>query len=482
MSGPKRAAERRVADAAGDLPAWLAGRLVGLLPPGSSPSWVVAFSGGADSVALLAALQAVVRAQPAARRVALRAVHVDHGLNPRSGAWAAHCRRRCRELGVPLTVRRARLVPRRGASVEAEARAARYRLLGAALREGEVLMSAHHLDDQLETVLLQLLRGAGVAGLAAMPACSRLGRGWLLRPLLGLERSTLRAWAGARGLDWVEDDSNADERFDRNYLRLRVLPPLRARWSAAARVVARSAAHLAEARAVLDELAAADLAPLARGRALEVAALQALSPGRRRNAVRAWIQGQGLPLPDTRHLARVVGELCVARADSQPCVRWDGAEVRRHRGRLYALAPAPAPAGGAALDPLTWPWRRRRSLRLPEGLGQLVLRRDRDGPLDGARLPARLEVRWRAGGERLQTEPGGPRRTLKEWLRVRGVLPWMRDRLPLVHAGDALVAVADLAVAAGFQAGAVARGDRWRIEWQAAPEHLAAGPEPASDP
>lgn len=472
MSGPKRAAEPRGAHAGLDLPGWLAGRLAGLVPPGSKSRWVVAFSGGADSLALLAALATVVREQPAARRVALRAVHVDHGINPRSSAWATHCRRQCRSLGVPLTVRRAQLARRRGASLEAEARAARYRLLGESLRSGEVLMTAHHLDDQLETVLLQLLRGAGVAGLAAMPECARFARGWLLRPVLGLERAALRGWAGTAGLDWVEDDSNADERFDRNYLRRRVLPPLTARWRAAPRVVARSAAHLAEARAVLDEVATEDLRHAGCGDALDVAALQALSPARRRNAARAWIQRQGLPLPDTRHLARVVGELCAARPDSQPCVRWEGAEIRRHRGQLHALSPQATVPADVVLPP--WNWRRRRVVSLGPGCGSLALVRDPAGPLDGARLPARLAIHWRAGGERLRTEQDGPRRTLKEVLRVRGVLPWMRERLPLVRAGEALVAVADLVVAAEYQAGPGAHRDRWRLEWRDAPEHLAA--------
>ncbi|MCC6173427.1 MAG: tRNA lysidine(34) synthetase TilS [Gammaproteobacteria bacterium] len=535
MSGPSRAAERfRARSRSGvgdDLPQRLARRLQALLPAGAHPAWLVAFSGGADSLALLAALRDLQRAKPAGRRAVLRAVHVDHGLNPRSRAWARHCRQLCRELGVPLTVRRARIVVPRGASLEAVARTARYALLRATLRPGELLLTAHHLDDQLETLLLQLLRGAGVAGLAAMPEAAPFGRGWLLRPLLGTTRDALVEWVRARGLGWVEDDSNADERFDRNYLRRQVVPVLKARWSAAAQVVARSAAHLAEARGVLEEVAAADLAGLARGRALDIAALQRLSSARRRLAVRAWIQQQGLPLPDTRHLERVLGELTAARRDAQPCVRWQGAEVRRHRGRLYLLAVDPVvPVSGSLprAAELHWDWRggaargrgpqqgrargpertharglgreRERGqgrgrgrervgedgsgptsggvLPLGAGLGSLVLRRDPRGALDGDRLPERLVVRWRDGGERLRTERDGPQRRLKEVLRVRGVLPWMRGRLPLLYAGDVLVAVADLAVAAAFQAGANCR-NRWRLEWRDAPVRVAV-PDPAT--
>lgn len=457
----------------------------------------MAFSGGVDSLALLAALCDLELARPAGRRRGtLRAIHIDHGLNPRSAAWARHCRRLCRELDVPLTVRRARIVVPRGESLEAVARTARYALLQAALRPGEILLTAHHLDDQLETQLLQLLRGAGVAGLAAMPEAAPFGRGWLLRPLLGEAREDLLTWVRARGLSWVEDDSNADERFDRNYLRRQVVPLLKARWSAAARVAARSAAHLAEARTVLDEVAAADLAGLQREGALEIAALQRLSPARQRLAVRAWIRQRGLPLPDARHLQRVLGELIAARRDARPCVRWEGAEVRRHRGCLYVLAPAPF---SEMPVPKHWDWRPERErghkpvagrmprharqaarcrlaaasapLQIGTGLGSLRLRRDPNGPLDGDRLPDRLELRWRDGGERLQTEIDGPRRKLKEVLRVCGVLPWMRERVPLLYAGDALVAVADLAVAAEFQASTASR-DRWRLEWGDAPLYV----------
>jgi len=482
VSGPKPAAEP-LADSV-DLPAWLAGRLAALQPTGSRAGWVVAFSGGADSLALLVGLHRLQRSLPAGERAPLRAIHVDHGLNPRSAQWAAACRRRCRALGVPLTVRRVRVALVRGVSVESAARDARYAQLRASLRCGEILFTAHHLDDQFETVLLQMMRGAGVNGLAAMPEVAVLGRGWHLRPLLTLERRQLVGWVRAQGLAWIDDDSNADPRFDRNYLRHQVLPLLQARWPAAARVAARSAGHLAEARGLLAELAAQDLARVLQGRSIDMEALATLSAPRRRNAVRAWIAGQGLPGPDTRHLARILGELCAARRDALPMVAWAGAEVRRHRGRLYAMAPFAATAGAPGSAPLRareWRWRRARPLDLGAGLGSLVLRGDPLGPLDGASLPATLRVSFRAGGERLRTEPGGPRRAVKELLRTGGVLPWMRSRLPLVQAGDRLVAIADQFVAADFGARPGSRS-RYRLEWLQGPPTRADSPEPAPRP
>jgi tRNA(Ile)-lysidine synthase len=262
-------------------------------------------------------------------------------------------------------VRRVRVPQGPGRSLEAEARQVRYAALTRAMPTSELLLTAHHLDDQLETFLLQLLRGAGVAGLAAMGECTRLGERtgrdqrtglgerWLLRPLLSEPRSELEAFARASAVAWVDDDSNVDQRFDRNYLRQRVLPLLRERWPAVATVVARSAANLADAQDVLREQALADLARLAPRGPLELAALAELSVTRQRNALREWLRAAGLPLPDRVHLERIRCELPAARADAQPLVRWGTAEVRRFRGKLYALAqpPVPVPEG-------EWRWQR----------------------------------------------------------------------------------------------------------------------------
>ncbi|HEV2287260.1 MAG TPA: tRNA lysidine(34) synthetase TilS, partial [Steroidobacteraceae bacterium] len=221
---------------------WLRRRLAALLPDLAERELCVAFSGGADSTALLAAL-----AGQSGKLGALRALHVDHGLHPDSAAWAARAVAAARGLGVPCGVLDAKVARGRGDSLEARAREARYRLFEAALRPGEVLLSAHHEDDQLETVLLMLLRGAGVAGLAAMPELVRFGPGLLVRPLLSRSRAALAAFVRAAGLPHLEDPSNLDERLDRNYLRRRVLPALRERWPAAAATVSRSARHAAEA-------------------------------------------------------------------------------------------------------------------------------------------------------------------------------------------------------------------------------------------
>jgi len=461
-------------------PRWLEQRLALLLPGFPDAAVCVAYSGGADSTALLAALSQLPHA-PAR----LRAVHINHRLHPQSARWSAHCRRVARALNVPLAVRSASITRVRGESLEAAARAARYRLLGAALAAGEVLLTAHHQDDQLETVLLQLLRGAGVAGLAAMPAVAPLARGTLARPLLDVPHAALIAWARAQGLTWVEDDSNAELRLDRNYLRARVLPVIRERWPAAAATVARAARHAAQAQRLLDALGAADAARASWGAMLSAKVLRRLPAERRRNALRFWITSAGYLPPPASRLEEIAGALLAAREDRQPLVAWEGACVRRQADLLSlgtgaaggaagaaaaaadtpAGAPRPAAAALAALPgELTWCWRERRACVLPPPFGKLTLRRDARGPLDLDALAPTLTLRARRGGERLRPVRGGPRRTLKSLLQEAHVPVGQRAQLPLIFAGERLVAAADLWLDESVQAHSASRR-RGRLVW-----------------
>ena len=250
-------------------PDWLVSRFAALVPAYPDVSLCVALSGGVDSTALLGALAA--RRSTFAR---VRALHVDHGLRPAAKEWARHCRSLARRVHVPLKVLTTRVERGRGESLEAAAREARYRLLASALEPGEVLLTAHHSDDQLETVLLQLFRGSGLPGLAGMPAQAPFAKGWLVRPLLSRSRAELENWAREKQLTWVDDDSNADDQLDRNYLRLHVLPRIRERWPGSATAVARSARHAAEAQTLLDALALADVDRARYGEALSVKTLR----------------------------------------------------------------------------------------------------------------------------------------------------------------------------------------------------------------
>ena len=444
-------------------PAPLAQQLAQLLPQFPKVSLCVAFSGGADSTALLGALAAL--REP---RLTVRAVHVDHGLHPHSRRWSAHCRRIATRLGVPLTVRRVSVAQERGASPEAAARTARYRALASGLKPGEVLLTAHHADDQLETVLLQLLRGAGVAGLAAMPALAPFASGWLARPLLRVPGRALRGWVQRAGLPWVEDPSNQREAFDRNYLRARVLPLLSERWPAAAATVARGARHAAEAQQLLDELGRSDCATAQAGDSLAAAVLRRLPSARRKNALRWFIARAGVRAPPARRLEEIAGAMLGAAPDTHPFVEWEGVRILRSGG-LVSLAPAPrgtrvpaaAPDPGAECE---WHWPRRRRLKLPGGAGALVLRSDPRGPIDLEALGPRLSVRTRRGGERLRTAQGGVRRSLKGLLQEARVPSEERAKLPLLFRGETLVAVADLFLDASVRAGAAARR-RGRLQY-----------------
>jgi tRNA(Ile)-lysidine synthase len=398
----------------------------------------LALSGGLDSTVLLHALSALAAQLP----LQLRAMHVDHGLQPGAGDFVAACRADCLRAGVELEIIELGLEPPRGVSVEALARERRYAALAERLAGDERLVTAHHRDDQLETALIQLLRGAGVDGLAAMPARAALGRGWQLRPLLDVGRADLAEYAARQGLTWVEDPMNEAARFDRAYLRTRVLPAIRERWPAAAETVSRSSRHLAEAARLLARLAQDDAAGVVDDGRLSVAGLASLSRDRQVNLLRWWIRAAGLRPPPAARLEDALPAFLAARPDGAPMLRWDEGEVRRYRGRLYAFPPLPAPP---APEPGA------KVLELGPGLGCFGLVTGTGGGISAGE-GAMTSIRFRTGGESLRPHPGRPRKRLKDLCQEAGIVPWMRDRIPLVYVGERLAAVGDLWVEAEFAA------------------------------
>ena len=405
--------------------------LTRLGPWRNAPGWVVALSGGLDSSVLLHALAAMARTHALPP---LRAIHIHHGLQAVADSWPAHCRQLCERLSVPFEVVQVRVAP--GPSLEQAARDARYAALGAALGSSEVMLTGQHCDDQAETLLLRLLRGAGVRGAAAMPAQRALGSGMLIRPLLNVERDTLQAYAQANGLDWIEDPSNADPRYSRNYLRHHVMAALRARWPAASANLARSAAHFAEALSLLDEVAEQDLLLAQEGTpfpwlplpSLALAPLCRLSEARQRNAIRAWLAPLSR-LPDTDHWAGWA-VLRDAAPDATPVWALADGAVYRAVDRVWWVA---GPWREATASPLAWE-RPGQALNLP-GNGAAYWH----GPLP----LGQLEVRYRQGGERLSV-PGRGSRDLKRLLNEAGVPGFVRGRLPLLFLAGQLVAVANL--------------------------------------
>lgn len=416
-------------------------------PPSPGCPVRVAFSGGLDSTVLLHWLAS----SPAVRASGLRALHVDHGLQPGSADWAAHCARACAALGVTLEIRRVEVADT-GDGPEAAARAARHAALAEGLQPGERVALAHHRDDQAETVLLRLLRGSG-DGLAAMRPLRRFGAGWLWRPLLAQPREALARYAHEHGLAWVEDPTNAAADADRNFLRLQVLPRLAERWPAASAGMARSAALLATQA---DLLAGEDARRLARVQGIDpatvsVPALQVLDPAWRDRVLRRWTTDLGLPPLPPAGLAAIAEELLPAREDGEPAFAWSGAVIRRWRDLLYA---------GQALVPLpadfSCPWDGRAPLPLPTG-EVLSL-----SPAVGFDTPLRVQARQ--GGERLVLPGRAHSSELKHVLQDLGLPPWLRARLPLLHAPDGrLLAAGDVALAAPLHDWLAARGACLRL-------------------
>jgi tRNA(Ile)-lysidine synthase len=408
----------------------LAARLDAIEPGWRSAKLCVALSGGLDSTVLLHAAAALAKEV----RSNLRAIHVDHGLQAASSAWADACAVVCRDAGVPLELLQLRLAPPRGASIEAAAREARYAALAPLLDESEWLLTAHHRDDQLETVLIQLLRGAGVAGLAAMPVRVAFGRGSHVRPLLDFDRAELAAYASHHRLEWIDDPMNLDAQFDRGWLRSRVLPAIRERWPSASATVARSASHLAEASRLLTEIGQADAVGIVDEGRLSLEGLARLSRDRQVNLVRGWLQKQGLRPPPAARLNAAMPAFLTAREDGAPALRWEAGEIRRYRGRLYASRPMPARAAEGPADAAGF-------MPLGPGLGRFGLVAGQAGGLPAGTA---WTIRFRRGGESLRPHPGRPRKRLKDLCQEAGIVPWMRDRLPLVFAGERLAAVGDL--------------------------------------
>ena len=302
---------------------------------------LVAFSGGPDSTALLLALHELLGDSGRGR---LRAAHVDHGLQSESGDWAGHCKAQARSLGLTLACQEVE-VRADGRGVEAAARRARYEALAELMEPGECLLTAHHQDDQWETLLLRMLRGAGIAGLAGIREKRRLGHGWLLRPLLDLPRSDLRAWLRRKGASYIDDPSNRDTGFDRSFLRNDVLPLLRGRWPGAGGTAGRLARLAGETRELLQALAEEDGRGIALADHIDCEGLLGLSPARRANLLRERLAALGVRAPSEARLNAALDMLLNAAADRRPVARWGRVRLTRRRGRVYICPEDPAESG-----------------------------------------------------------------------------------------------------------------------------------------
>ena len=425
--------------------------------PASAHYWL-AYSGGLDSTVLLHALSQLTE-QLAAR---FSVIHVDHGLSTHSAAWSAQCRHQCEALGLALHEQKVS-VNRRGRGIEAAAREARYAAFSTMLGEGDMLLTAHHQDDQAETLLLQLLRGGGVRGLAAMPEYRPFAAGWLGRPLLGYSREVLQDYAEAEGLTWIDDPSNFDTTLERNFLRHELLPLLEQRRTGIRTILARSAGHFAESSELLDELAVQDLEVVSAAAGLSIQALCTLSAARQRNVLRYWLRQLGLSVPDSRNLQRILDEVLPAAEDATPLVSWRGTELRRYRDGLYAMSPLPP-------VPDEWepqPWNGEEVMVLPASLGEIRMVREAGGGLCEELLrTAEVSFGWRRGGEVMALPGRSGHHALKKLYQEAAVPPWERGRRPLLFINGQLAQVTGLWSDSRFVCGENEQGIRF--EWSPA--------------
>lgn len=399
------------------------------------PGLCVGFSGGTDSTALLHGLAQL----PEARGRGLRALHVDHGLHPDSVEWAAHCERFCATLAVPLEVLRVAVDRSGGEGIEAAARHARHAALAGAMRGNEWLALAHHRDDQVETVLLKLLRGAGPQGLGGMRATRPFAAGTLWRPLLETTREELRNYLIANALQALQDPANENPRYTRNLIRHDILPRLVAHWPHAEAAILHSARLCRAAAEYLMRDAESALALLRRDDdSLDADGWRALPDALRAPVLDQWLHEHGLPVPADTQRRELERQSAGAAEDAVPCIAWHGAEVRIWDDRLHAMAPLPAPPAdweaqwdGTLLD-------------LPAGCGTLHVEPAHPPAPANTPFDPPLTVRLRRGGERIKPAGDAHTRELRDLFQQARVPPWLRSRCPLIHERDELIAVADL--------------------------------------
>jgi tRNA(Ile)-lysidine synthase len=400
--------------------------------PHARAYWV-ALSGGLDSVVLLRSLAEI---QPCLS-VPIRAIHINHGLQPQAPEWADFCRDLCRELRIPCEIIQVDIEKKSGESLEAQARHARYHAIEHCLGSGEAVMTAHHQDDQAETLLLHLVKGAGVTGLAAMPVWRSFAKGFLFRPLLGFRRKQLRDWLMEGGFSWVEDPSNKSLDFDRNFLRHEILPKLEAHWSGAVPCVARSASHQGAQVELNGALARLDFKSVNKQPegTLAIDKLLALSSSRRNNLLYWWLRNRGISvIPTQRQLDALHQNVLLANDNAYPELRIDSAIVQRYRNSLYKAVFRNFPS----MDGMIW------KLNAPLILTQLGLYLEPQALLrafseyDDNTV---LTIRFRRGGERFKPIGSTYHRSLKQLFQEWAVPRWLRGRVGLVYQNEKLILV-----------------------------------------
>ena len=423
--------------------------------PDAETCWI-AYSGGLDSHVLLHVLASIQnKIKPK-----LIAVHINHGISNDADLWVKHCQRICEDLVIEFQTFSVDLSHKSDKGTEAFAREKRYEVLGNLISSHDLLLTAHHMDDQVETILLQLMRGSGPDGLVGMPQAREFSKGILLRPLLDYSREKIRDYALSESLSWVEDESNKSNKYDRNFLRNRIIPELITRWPGALKTIQRAARHQAEARSLINEISRCDLDVVCESiyTKVDISRFNNLSGIRKKNVLRAWIKKNKLDMPDAQIIEKIIAEVIHANTDRNPCVKWKGGEVRRYRGYLYIMKLLPAHDVG-----LRKLWDLDESLKLTSGYLKAV-----SGKGSGIKKDMLsndiVEIRYRQGGEQIRPSGRVETHELKKLFQAQGILPWLRDRIPLIYHKNELIAVADLWVESKYAA--TEDEAAWQIIWK----------------
>lgn len=398
-----------------------------------------------DSVVLLHLLQSIAPRF----RWRLSALHVHHGISPNADAWAEFCIKLCAQYDIPLQVERVDITCLRDEhGVEAAARKLRHKAFLNHVCDFVAL--AHHVDDQVETMMLQLLRGAGVKGVSAMPLLKPANPQMhaTVRPLLDASREQLHDYATQNGLTWIEDESNADVRYPRNFLRHQILPELAECFPQYRETIARSARHFAEAAQLMDELAQFDASSALDDETLDVGALRSLGSARAKNLLRYFLHVRGAVMPQSVQIEDMLRQLCEAREDAAVCVSFGEWEVRRYQDRIYVMSTL-----GDFDRTVVLAWSGEAELVWPALKARLVFSEVVGNGISVEKLEGeRISLRLRSGGESLRLHSKGANRSLKNILQEKYVPPWQRERLPLLYRGDELVAIIGVAIHAEYQA------------------------------
>jgi tRNA(Ile)-lysidine synthase len=406
---------------------------------GNEPTYWLGYSGGLDSEVLLHLCYSFKQQYA----IDLQAVHINHAISPFADKWETHCRQRCQNYHIRFHALTLASTSNRS-SLEAVLRTARYAALAQFMKGGDILLTAHHEDDQAETLLIQLCRGAGPKGLASMPAIKSFSLGYHARPLLDVSKLELQHYAQSHDLPWLEDESNSDMQFTRNFIRHECIPLLRSRWPTVTHALARSAAHCADSEELLQQYIQADLTAV-RGEnvnTLSLVKLRSLATIKQLYVLRAWFIEQNVPLPNTKKLHSLLHMFLNAKRDKQPQVTWQGYKVRRFKDELHVLQVVTSHSAGG--------------LSVSQQLGA------------GLNVPfSAVQVKFRQGGEVIYLGQVG-HRSLKKLLQEWKVPPWQRDHIPLIFFEDCLVQVVGFAIDPNFK-NCSADKLGWVIETGAAP-------------